>query len=170
MPRGLSSRGLAGCRHSRMVRRQGIEPRTAGLRVRLSAIELAAPALAVVPSPLIPQRRLACNVTASAHFPVPQPADVAVASAAHGPPSAEKSIAPRAAEFGAIAVPAHRTAVNVQEAGLRTAGALRVRALHVALFHHAHDTGADEENRTPVLSLEDCCSAIELHPHGGPRR
>src|SRR5580692_4640192 len=30
--------------------------------------------------------------------------------------------------------------------------------------------GADEENRTPVLSLEDCCSAIELHPHRGSRR
>ena len=28
--------------------------------------------------------------------------------------------------------------------------------------------GADVENRTPVISLEDFSSTIELHPHGVP--
>jgi hypothetical protein len=46
--------------------------------------------------------------------------------------------------------------------------AVGLRARRSAAELAAH--GADEENRTPVLSLEDCGSAIELHPHGGPRR
>jgi hypothetical protein len=28
--------------------------------------------------------------------------------------------------------------------------------------------GAGEGNRTLVISLEGCCSTIELHPHRGP--
>jgi hypothetical protein len=28
--------------------------------------------------------------------------------------------------------------------------------------------GAGEGNRTLVISLEGCCSTIELHPHAGP--
>jgi hypothetical protein len=35
-PRGLSSRGMPDSRHSRMVRRQGLEPRAFGLRIRCS--------------------------------------------------------------------------------------------------------------------------------------
>jgi hypothetical protein len=27
------------------------------------------------------------------------------------------------------------------------------------------ETGAGERNRTVVISLEGCCSTIELHPH-----
>src|SRR5215475_8280045 len=37
-------------------------------------------------------------------------------------------------------------------------------------FALAEIAGAGEENRTPVISLEGCCSTIELHPHVPGRR
>ena len=54
MPRGLSSRGLAGSLHSRVVRRQGLEPRPRHrLRACRSTIELAARAVPGSRTPMI---------------------------------------------------------------------------------------------------------------------